>query len=150
MIGMNVAIASRSGQSSGLGFAIPANRIRQIVPQLIRNGKVTRADIGIVAVNEIDQGLQIVRANEGGPADQAGLRGWGVSQRQVRRGPIVYNVEREDRSQADIIVAVDGKEMKSASEFIETIEQHRPGEKVVLTIIRQGRTIQVEVVLGAA
>jgi S1-C subfamily serine protease len=150
MVGMNVAIASTSGQNSGLGFAIPANRIRQIVPQLIQSGKVTRADIGIIAVNEIDQGLQIVRTNKGGPADRAGLRGWVLARRQVRRGPITYNVEQEDRSQADIIVAVDGKELKSASEFIETIEQHRPGEKVVLSILREGRSMQVEVTLGAA
>jgi S1-C subfamily serine protease len=150
MIGMNVAIASMSGQSSGVGFAIPANRIRQIVPQLIQNGKVTRADIGIIAVNEIDQGLQIVRTNKGGPADRAGLRGWTLVRRQVKRGPLTYNVEQEDRSQADVIVAVDGKELNSASEFIETIEQHRPGETVMLSILRDGRNMQVEVVLGAA
>ena len=150
MVGMNVAIASMSGQSSGLGFAIPANRIRQIVPQLIQQGKVVRADIGIVAVNVIDQGLQIVRTNKSGPADQAGLRGWGLARRQVKRGPLTYNVEQEDRSQADIIVAVDGKQLTSASDFIETIEQHLPGEKVVLSILREGRQVQVEVTLGAA
>lgn len=150
LIGMNLAIASTSGQSSGVGFAIPANRIRQVVPQLIQHGKVVRADIGIIAVNEIDQGLQIVRTNPGGPAERAGLRGWTLVRRQVKRGPITYNVEQEDRSQADVIVAVDGKEMSSASEFIETIEQHRPGENVVLSILREGRAMQVEVTLGAA
>ncbi len=150
MIGMNVAIASMSGQSSGLGFAIPVNRIRQIVPQLIQRGKVIRADIGIVAVNEIDQGLQIVRTNSGGPADQAGLRGWGTIRRRVNRGPIAYTVEQEDRSKADIITAVDGKRLHNASEFIELIEQHRPGDRVQLTLWRDGREMQVEVTLGTA
>jgi S1-C subfamily serine protease len=150
MVGMNVAIASMSGQSSGLGFAIPINRIRQIVPQLIQQGRVVRADIGIVAVNEIDQGLQIVRTNKGGPADRAGLRGWGIVNRRVSRGLVNYNVTQEDRSQADIIVAVDGKKLRAASEFIDTVEQHRPGDKLVLSIIREGRTMQVEVTLGAA
>jgi S1-C subfamily serine protease len=150
MIGMNVAIASTSGQNSGLGFAIPANRIRQIVPQLIQQGKVIRADIGIIAVNEIDEGLQIVRTNKDGPADRAGLRGWGISSRQVRRGFVTYNVQQDDRSQADIIVAVNGKKTSTASDFIETIEQHRPGETVVLTLLRDGKQIQLEVTLGAA
>jgi S1-C subfamily serine protease len=150
MVGMNVAIASMSGQNSGLGFAIPANRIRQIVPHLIKNGKVVRADIGIVAVNEIDEGLQIVRINKGGPADKAGLRGWGIVRRRVNRGPIAYNVQQEDRTQADIIVGIDGKQLKSASDFIDTIEEHRPGDKITLSIIRGGQLMQVEVTLGAA
>jgi S1-C subfamily serine protease len=150
MIGMNVAIAGTVGQSSGLGFAIPVNRIRQIVPQLIQKGRVVRADIGIVAVNEIDQGLQIVRVNKGGPADQAGLRGWTTVRRRVNRGPLTYTIEQEDRSQADIIVAVDGKALKSASDFIDTIEQHQPGDRVSLTILRGDQSMEVEVVLGAA
>jgi S1-C subfamily serine protease len=150
MIGMNVAIASTNGQNSGLGFAIPANRIRQIVPQLIQQGKVTRADIGIVAVNEIDEGLQIVRTNKGGPADRAGLRGWGITSRQVRRGFVTYEVQQDDRSQADVIVAVDGKKTTTASDFIETIEQHRPGETIVLTVLREGSPVHIEVTLGSA
>jgi S1-C subfamily serine protease len=150
MVGMNVAIASMSGQSSGLGFAIPINRIRQIVPQLIQRGKVVRADIGIVAVNVIDQGLQIVRTNTGGPADKAGLRGWGLTRRKINRGLVTFNVDQEDRSKADIILAVDGKTLHDASEFVELIEQHRPGEKVVLSVLRDGREMQVEVTLGAA
>ena len=72
MIGMNVAIATKTGQSAGLGFAIPVNRIRQIVPQLIEHGKVVRADIGIVAVAETDKGLQIVETNRAEPPKRPG------------------------------------------------------------------------------
>ena len=149
MVGMNVAIATKSGQNAGLGFAIPINRIRQIVPQLIEHGKVVRADIGIVAVNEMDEGLQIVRTNRGGPAQRAGLRGWKTVRRNVRRGPLVYTVEQDDRSAADIIVAVDGEPVDSASAFIEKIEQHQPGDRVVLTILRDGERMQVPVTLGS-
>ena len=150
MIGMNVAIATKSGQSAGVGFAIPVNRIRQIVPQLIEHGKVIRADIGIVAVRELDHGLQIVRTNRGGPAEKSGLRGWKPVRRRVTRGPLVYDVERQDPSGADTIIAVDGQPVESASEFVEKIEEHRPGERVLLTIIREGRQMEVPVTLGTS
>jgi S1-C subfamily serine protease len=150
MIGMNVAIATKSGQSAGLGFAIPINRIRQIVPQLIEHGKVVRADIGIIAVAEIPEGLQIVRTNRGGPAERAGLRGWKAVRRNVRRGPLVYTVEQDDRSAADIIVAVDGETVDSASAFLEKIEEHQPGDRIVVTVIRGGETVQIPVTLGSS
>ncbi|MEX0611798.1 MAG: trypsin-like peptidase domain-containing protein [Pirellulales bacterium] len=150
MIGMNVAIATKVGQSAGVGFAIPVNRIRQVVPQLIKHGKVIRADIGIVAVRELDSGLQIVRTNRGGPAEEAGLRGWKPVRRRVTRGPLVYDVERQDPSAADTIIAVDGQSVNSASGFVEKIEEHQPGDRVVLTIVREGRQMQVPVTLGAS
>jgi S1-C subfamily serine protease len=149
MIGMNVAIATKTGQSAGVGFAIPVNRIRQSVTQLIQHGKVIRADIGIVAVAETPEGLQIVQTNRSGPAERAGLRGWKKVQREVKRGPLVYTVERNDPSAADTIVAVDGHRVEKASAFVEKIEEHRPGEQIVLTIIREGRQMQVPVTLGS-
>jgi S1-C subfamily serine protease len=149
MIGMNVAIATKVGQSAGVGFAIPINRIRQIVPQLIEHGKVIRADIGIVAVRELDRGLQIVKINRGGPADRAGLRGWKPIRRRVTRGLVTYEVERQDPSAADTILAVDGQPVNSASAFVEKIEEHRPGDQVVLTIFREGRQVDIPVTLGA-
>jgi S1-C subfamily serine protease len=150
MIGMNVAIATKVGQSAGVGFAIPVNRIRQIVPQLIEHGKVIRADIGIVAVRELDRGLQIVQTNRGGPAEKAGLRGWKPVRRRVKSGPLVYEVERQDPSAADTIIAVDGEPVNSASAFVEQIEERRPGDQIELTIIREGQQMQVPVVLGAS
>jgi S1-C subfamily serine protease len=149
MIGMNVAIATKTGQSAGLGFAIPINRIRQIVPQLIERGKVTRADIGIVAVKEINNGLQIVEVNKGGPAEKAGLQGWKSVRRRVTRGPLAYDVERQDPSSADIIVAVEGQPVDTASAFVEKIEDHQPGEQLMLTILRQGKQIEVPITLGS-
>jgi len=148
MIGMNVAIATSSGQNAGVGFAIPINRIRRFVPELIQNGKITRPDIGIVFVLETDEGLQIVQTNEGGPAEQAGLRGWRLEKRKVRRGPLTYTVEREDRTAADFILAIDGEEVLTGNALLDKIEQHRPGDTVELTILRQGQKYRVPVTLG--
>jgi S1-C subfamily serine protease len=148
MIGMNVAIATKTGQSAGLGFAIPVNRIRQSVTQLIEHGEVIRADIGIVAVAETDHGLQIVQTNRGGPAERAGLRGWKRVRREVTRGPLRYTIERDDPSAADVIVAVDGEPMEKASQFVDKIDERQPGEQVVLTIIREGQQVKVPVTLG--
>jgi len=150
MIGMNVAIATKTGQNAGLGFAIPINRIRQIVPQLIEHGKVTRADIGIVAVKEIDRGLQIVDVNKNGPAAKAGLQGWKLVRKRVTRGPVAYDVERQDTSTADIIIAVDGQPLSTARAFVEKIEDRQPGEQVVITIVRQGKQLDVPITLGAS
>jgi len=150
LIGMNVAIATKTGQSAGLGFAIPVNRIRQVVPQLIEHGKVVRADIGIVRVKEMDKGLQIVDLNKGGPAEKAGLQGWKAVRKRVNRGPLTYDVERYDPSTADIIVAIDGQPVESAATFVDKMDDHQPGERVMLTILRQGRQMQVPVTLGAS
>jgi S1-C subfamily serine protease len=150
LIGMNVAIATKSGQNAGLGFAIPINRIARFVPELIANGKITRPDIGIVAVMETDRGLQIVDTNKGGPAALSGLRGWRIVRQQVRRGPFVQTQQKQDREYADLIIAVDGQPVETGSALIEAIEAHKPGDQIVLTIIREGQTQQVRVTLGAA
>lgn len=150
LIGMNVAIATKSGQNAGLGFAIPINRIARFVPELIANGKITRPDIGIIAVMETDKGLQVVGTNEGGPAAQAGLRGWRVVRQQVRRGPFVQTVQKQDRDNADLIVAVDGQPVSTGNALIEAIEAHKPGDQIMLTILRGGQSQQVAIVLGEA
>jgi S1-C subfamily serine protease len=149
IIGMNVAIATKSGQNAGLGFAIPINRIARYVPELIATGKITRPDIGIIAVQETDKGLQIVGTNEDGPAAKSGLRGWRIVQRQVRRGPFVTTQRKQDRDYADFIVAVDGRPVQTGNALIEAIEAHKPGDQIMLTIIREGQPQQVAVTLGS-
>src|SRR5262249_14002808 len=120
------------------------------VPELIDTGKITRPDIGIVAVRETDHGLQIVATNKGGPAELAGLRGWKIERRQVRRGPLTQTQERRDPSQADTILAVDGQPVEKGSALVEKIEAHHPGETVNLTILRDGKQQQIAVTLGAS
>lgn len=150
MIGMCVAIASRTGQNTGIGFAIPIDRIRSVLPELVEKGHIVRADIGISQVMETEAGLVVVRLTPDGPAAKAGLQGFRVVQRQRRIGAIVVNEQAVDRSQADRILAVDGEAMRSGVQFRDTIWEHRPGDTVTLTVVRQGRRMDVPVTLGGS
>jgi S1-C subfamily serine protease len=144
LIGMNTAIASRTGQSSGVGFAIPVNLISRVVPQLIRHGRVIRPEIGIQRVYETEAGLLITRLTPNGPADQAGLKGPQVV-RQRRAG---WMFERVDRSAADLIIAVDEVKTATVDDFLSRIEEKQPGDTVVVTVIRAGEKVNVTVQLG--
>jgi S1-C subfamily serine protease len=148
LIGMNTAIASRTGENTGVGFAIPVNNIQRVVPQLIENGRVIRPDVGITRVYQVERGLVIATLAPGGPAERAGLRGFRLVRQQQRRGPFVYEETQIDRSYADLIIAVDGERVRLADDLLSLIERKRPGEQVVLTVIREGRELQVPVVLG--
>ena len=149
LIGMNTAIASNTGQSAGVGFAIPSSAIRRIVPQLIQRGRVVRAEIGITRVLETDTGIVIATMNKGGPAEQAGLRGFGLKTQRRRQGPFVFEQTSIDRSTADRIVAVDSQPVTRAEQFLDLIESHHPGDEVVLSIEREGRPVNVKLRLGA-
>jgi len=149
LIGMNTAIASSTGQSAGVGFAIPASAIRRIVPQLIQRGRVVRPDIGITRVLETESGIVIATMAKGGPAEAAGLRGFGLKTQRRRQGPFVFEQTSIDRSTADRIVAVNNQPVNRAEQFLDLIESHRPGDDVVLTVEREGRQVNVTVRLGA-
>ena len=144
LIGLNTAIASQNGQSAGVGFAIPINLAKRVVPQLIEHGRVIRPDVGIGRVYETEKGLLIARLTPGGPAEKANLRGPKIV--RSRRG--VFIVESIDRSAADLIVAVDGQPVKSTDDFLRYIESQKIGDQVELTLIREGRRITVPVTLG--
>ncbi len=148
LIGMNTAIAtgdSRSmRQSAGIGFSIPVNLISRVIPELIQHGRVIRGDLGITHVTEADDGLRIARLKPGGAAERAGIRDAKVTRQ--RQGPFVF--ERIDRSTADVITAVDGEPVSTAAEFLGMIEQKKPGEVVELTILREGKSINIVVTLG--
>ena len=85
----------------------------------------------------------------GGPAERAGLRGPKVVRQQKRQGPFVYEYQTIDRSAADLIVAVDGKPVKTADDFLDAIESKRPGEQVSINVVRGGQERQVPLVLDA-
>lgn len=144
LIGINTAIASRTGQSSGVGFAIPVNLVSRVVPELIQHGRVYRAEVGIQRVFETEDGLLVERLTPNGPAESAGLRG--PTLLRQRRGPFIF--ERLDRSTADLIVEVDGSEVRSVADFREAIERKAPGDFVVLTVVRDKKRIEIRVRLG--
>ncbi|MBN2473401.1 MAG: trypsin-like peptidase domain-containing protein [Pirellulales bacterium] len=149
MIGMNTAIASKTGESAGVGFAIPVNTIARIVPQLIEHGHVIRPDIGIERVVEMDRGLLIGTLTPGGPAEQAGLQGLQVIRRRVRQGMFVYEKRSLDWAAADVIVAVDGVRVRTVDDLLTVIEEKQPGQEVAVTVLRDNQQRQVGVKLVA-
>lgn len=148
LIGMNTAIASRSGENTGVGFAIPVGTIARIVPQLIERGHVVRPQTGIEAVYKTERGLLIRSLVPGGPAERAGLNGPKVVRERRQQGGVIYEFRSIDPGAADLIVGVDGKKVASVDEFLTIIEAKRPGDKVALNVIRDGREIEVPLVLG--
>ncbi len=149
LIGMNTAIASRTGQSSGVGFAIPVGTLARIVPQLIQRGKVIRPDAGIARVYQTDKGLLVAAVAPEGPAERAGMRGFKVVRERRRQGPFVAEFERVDRSGADLIVAVAGETVRTADDFLSAIESRNPGDQVLIAVEREGHRLELPVVLDA-
>jgi S1-C subfamily serine protease len=149
LVGMTTAIASRTGQSSGVGFAIPVGTLRRIVPQLIARGRVVRPDAGIARVYQSETGLLVAAVSPDGPAERAGIRGFRVVRERRRQGPFMVDSERVDRSGADLIVAVEGEPVKTADDFLSAVESRNPGDKVLIRVRREGHELDVPVVLTA-
>ncbi len=150
LIGMNTAIATRSGDNAGIGFSIPVNTIRRVVPQLLATGRVQRPTIGIMQVFETDKGLLVVVLTPNGPAEKAGIRGSKIERKKVRRGILVFEHEAIDHSQSDLIVGIDGQKVKQSDDLLSVIETKKSGDQVVLNVIRNGQIIQVPIMLGSS
>lgn len=148
VVGMNVAIASASGDSAGIGFAIPVNTLARIVPELIEHGRVTRPTIGIAAIAPRNGRLTIAAVVPGGPAERAGLRGYKLVKRTYRRGPFIYEEKSWDRDQADEIIDVDGVKVETLEAFLGEIDKYKPGDTVEITVLREGKRVRVPVKLG--
>ena len=149
LIGMNTAIASRTGQSSGVGFAIPVGTLARIVPQLTQRGKVVRPDAGIARVYQTDRGLLVAALSPDGPAERAGIRGFKIVKERRRQGPFVAEFERVDRSGADMIVAVANLPVRSADDFLAAVESKNPGDHILMTVEREGHRLEVPILLDA-
>jgi S1-C subfamily serine protease len=150
VVGINTAINSPSGGSVGIGFAVPVNIIKQVVPSLIKDGHYTHPSLGVQVAelgtevstsdNGIQHGLLIVQMDAGGPAEQAGLQAATVT---VRRGRYVV-------TGGDIITAVGGKPVSSRNDLLLILEEnYRPGDSVDITVVRDGKTITQTVTLGS-
>jgi S1-C subfamily serine protease len=142
LIGMNTAILSPSGSFAGIGFAIPADEINRIVPQLIRHGKVVRPRLGVRVAQDqearrlgIDNGALIVRVQPDSPAEKAGLRG------------VTRDTDSGDLRFGDIIVAIDGKAIQNASDLNQVMDHHQIGDTITVTIERDGKREDVKVTL---
>jgi len=141
LIGVNTAIYSPSGTSSGIGFAVPVKEVNRVIPQIIRHGKLVRPGLGITTANSrisrnfSNKGILILRVQPGSTADKAGLQGT----REVRSGIVL----------GDIILAINGKEVNDFNELRDNLEQYEIGKTIILTIMRNDREINIEVRLEA-
>jgi S1-C subfamily serine protease len=145
LIGMNTVIYSTSGSSAGLGFAVPADTIKVIVPQLIQHGKVIRPGLGIGILSDREKmiyslgrtkGIIVAYVDEKGPAGRAGLRG--ITQDQFGR-----------RYLGDIILSVDDQEVNNLDDIYQILEKHKIGEEVSVKYQRDGKIISTKLRLQA-
>jgi S1-C subfamily serine protease len=152
VIGINSQIAtggSGSTGSVGIGFAVPIDTAKAIIPQLEQSGRVERGYLGIrtAPVDEtlkdlnlpVKHGALVQQVTPGGPADKAGLRAGDISA-QLDGNPIQLG--------GDIITKVDGKEIRAANDLQSAVADRKPGDKVKLTLVRGGKPKTVEVTLG--
>lgn len=138
LIGVTTAIVSPSGTNAGVGFAIPVDTVNRVVPELIRTGRAPTPGIGIIAANESltaqagIEGVVIVRAISGSPAERAGLQGVNAGTGTV----------------GDVIVAVGDQSVRKLSDLTRALEKVQLPGKVQLTVMRNGveRKVAIEVV----
>lgn len=148
LVGMNTAIASLTGENTGVGFAVPVNTIGRVVPQLIQFGRVQRASLGVDMFWKTPRGLRIARVVPGGAADQAGLQGISVEREVLRRAGQLLRVERYNRDTADRIISISGTEIKDTDDVQDALDRFKPGQAVDVMIERDGDVSNVQVILG--
>ena len=142
MIGINSQIESPSGASAGVGFAIPVNIAKRIIPELVRNGSVQRPSLSITSRNVEDLGRQaqlpvpdgvlIWTVRAGGAAANAGLKG-------------LAQTEEGDVELGDIIVAIDSQKISNNDDLYRLLDKHQIGDTVNVEVIRRGRRTTVPV-----
>lgn len=135
VVGMNVAIASRSGSFEGVGFAVPVNMVKAVKDQIAASGKMTYSYLG-VSIKELDpeltdslgldelKGVRVARVGEGTPAQEAGL------------------------AEDDVILELDGKAVANVASLMKMVAFTPPGTNVTLTILREGKRKKIEVKPG--
>lgn len=148
LIGMNTAIASTTGNNTGVGFAVPTSTIERVIDQLIETGRVIRPELGVARVYETERGLLAAVLLPNGPAERAGLRGFRLVKEEKREGLFVVVKTSVDRSQADLIVAIDDIPITTAEELLTQVETKQPGDRVVLTVLRENQPFDIAVELG--
>ena len=125
LIGVNTAIYSPSGASAGIGFAIPVNTVKEVVPQLISYGRILRPIMGIELASDSwrrrysIEGVPVVRVFPGLPAAEAGLRG-------------ISRSSRGDLMLGDVIVAIDEQTVDDHDDYFSIMEKHKAGDTISL------------------
>jgi S1-C subfamily serine protease len=145
LIGVNTAIYSQSGSSAGIGFAVPVETVNRIVPQLIASGRVVLPRLGAVLLNDarnqqvarelgLPPGMIVLNVTPGSPAERAGLRGIQPS---------------EQNPLGDIILEIEGRKVRNGQEYYAALSRFSVGDKVTVTVFRNGETIKIPLTLDA-
>ena len=127
VIGVNsqIATAGGGGGNVGIGFAVPSNTVRQVVPRLRTGGSISRPYVGISSLaSTVGQGALVASAVPGGPADEAGVRA------------------------GDLVTSVDGRDVQAPEDISAAIENRRPGDEIDLQVQRAGSDRTLRVRLG--
>jgi putative serine protease PepD len=150
VIGINSAIYTPTGTTAGIGFAIPINTAKSIANDLITDGRVHRAFLGVETLSivgglaealdlPVQEGLLVDTVTKGGPAAAAGIHGGDhVAQAGMRRF----------RIGGDVIVALDGQKVANQFDVNLVLNHHRPGDTITVTLYRGGKKMDIPVKLG--
>ncbi len=152
VIGINTMIASNVGQSAGIGFAIPINTAKAVLNDLVTLGRVRRPALGVRTISispdlagqmglPADNGLLILQVVPGGAAERAGLHG-GNEHAYIGNTPIALG--------GDLIVAIDGQEVQDERDLAQSMNNHRAGDTVKITVYRGKKKMDFSVTLGEA
>jgi serine protease Do len=152
VIGINSAIFSNTGVYAGVGFAIPSNTLKKVIPELMKNGSYLHPWLGITGVDVTPdiakkmnlteaRGFLVIDVNSNGPADKAGVRG----------GDKIDTIDgREVELGGDIIIAIDGNPVRKIDDILSHLEREKSvGDNISLTIIRDGIVQEKTTVLQA-
>jgi S1-C subfamily serine protease len=150
IIGINSAILTPSGGNVGIGFAVPVNTAKKVIPELLSKGYVTYPWIGATIQSlipemakylklKVERGAMIAEVVKGGPADKAGLKG---GNQKIQVGNMIATVG------GDIVVKADQRDVKTNDELIHYIREKKPGDTIVLKVYRKTDYIDVKVTLG--
>lgn len=139
LIGVNTAIYSPSGASAGIGFSIPVDIVKLVVPDLIKYGQVRRPTLGIDLTRPLRniEGVTIYSVTEGSSADRAGLIGLS----RDRYGSLVLG---------DIITSINGNPIRNANDLYLELERYEPGEVVTVEHVRGKERLTTEVQLDSS
>ena len=150
VVGINTAIQSATGEFSGIGFAVPSNTVKKVVPVLIENGEFkhpwmgisgTDVDPELAEVRELksSKGFLVVSVIEGSPAETAGLLG--VTETEERDG-------REFALDGDIILSIDGETVRKISDILVHLQREKSvGDEMVLSVNRNGEMVELTMIL---
>jgi S1-C subfamily serine protease len=150
VIGINSAIYTPSGTTAGIGFAIPINTAKRIAHDLMTDGRVHQAFLGVETISvggglaealdlPVQEGLLVQTVTRGGPAAQAGIHGGDrIAQAGMRRFYVG----------GDVIVAIDSQKVANQLDVNLVLNKKRPGDSVTVTVYRGGKKIEVPVKLG--